>query len=61
MREKALYKPGTADLVSWLTLTVLLADSKNKKKADIKDLIEAGYAILYKNTEDEELVDYVLK
>jgi len=61
MREKALYKPGTADLVSWLTLTVLLADSKNKKKADIKDLIEAGYAILYKNTEDEELVDDVLK
>ncbi len=61
MREKALYKPGTADLVSWLTLTVLLADSKNKKKADIKDLIEAGYAILYKNTEDEELVDNVLK
>ena len=61
MREKALYKPGTADLVSWLTLTVLLADSKNKKKADIKDLIEAGYAILYKNTEDEELVNDVLK
>ncbi|ABN70119.1 ATPase associated with various cellular activities, AAA_5 [Staphylothermus marinus F1] len=60
LREKAIYKPGTADLVSWLTLTALLAESKKKKKASIEDLREAGYAVLYKNTEDEELLNEVL-
>lgn len=60
LREKAVYKPGTADLVSWLTLTALLAGSKNKKKASLDDLREAGYAVLYKNPEDEELINEVL-
>ncbi|ADI32530.1 AAA family ATPase [Staphylothermus hellenicus] len=60
LREKAIYKPGTADLVSWLTLTALLAESKKKKKASMEDLKEAGYAVLYKNPEDEELLNGVL-
>lgn len=61
LRGKANYKPGTADLVSWLTLTVFLADAKGKRKADYEDLKEAGVSVLYKNPEDEELIDELLK
>ncbi len=56
LRRKGVYKPGTADLVSWLTLTAILADSKNKSKADHEDLREAGLATLLKNPEDEDLI-----
>ncbi len=56
LRRKGVYKPGTADLVSWLTLTAILADSKNKSKADQEDLREAGLATLLKNPEDEDLI-----
>ncbi len=61
LREKGIYKPGTADLVSWLTLTALLADSKGKDKADHKDLYEAGLSTLIKNPEDEELVNEIIR
>jgi len=60
LREKGVYKPGTADLVSWLTITALLAESRGKKKADHSDLREAGLATLSKNPEDEGLVNELL-
>ncbi|ADV65474.1 AAA family ATPase [Desulfurococcus mucosus] len=60
LREKAVYKPGVSDTVTWLTLTALLSDIKGKEKADEDDLREAGRAVLYKNPEDEELVDELL-
>jgi MoxR-like ATPase len=61
LRDKAVYKPGTADLVSWLTMTALLASNKNKDKASFEELREAGYAVLLKNTEDEDLINEVLQ
>jgi len=61
LRQKGIYKPGTADLVSWLTLTAILADSKKKEKAEPKDLYEAGLATLFKNPEDEDLAHELLK
>jgi len=61
LRQKGMYKPGTADLVSWLTLTALLADAKGKDRAEYIELCEAGYATLLKNPEDEEIIDELLK
>ncbi len=55
LRKKAVYKPGTADLVSWLTITAILAEQKNRK-ATINELIDAARATLIKNPEDEEVV-----
>ncbi len=55
LRKKAVYKPGTADLVSWLTITAILAEQKNRE-ATINELIEAARATLIKNPEDEEVV-----
>jgi len=61
LRKKAVYKPGSADLVSWLMITALLADTKNKVKADLEDLYEAGMAVLLKNPEDRGLVEELLR
>jgi len=56
LRRKAMYKPGIADVVSWLTLTAILAKTRNKSKAEYDELREAGYAVLIKNPEDGDLV-----
>ncbi len=61
LRRKAVYKPGTADLVSWLTITAMLAKAKNKTKADKHDLLEAGRAVLLKDPEDENIVEELLR
>jgi len=61
LREKAVYKPGVSDTVTWLTLTALLSEVKGKSRADERDLYEAGYSVLYKNPEDEELVNELLR
>jgi len=61
LRSKGVYKPGIADLVSWLTLTAILAETRNKRKADYTELREAGLATLLKNSEDEDLVYELLK
>ncbi|MEM0379792.1 MAG: MoxR family ATPase [Desulfurococcaceae archaeon] len=60
LRQKAVYKPGTAELVSWLTLTAILAESKNKSKAELIELREAGLATLLKNSEDSDLLNELL-
>ncbi|MEM1732642.1 MAG: MoxR family ATPase [Desulfurococcaceae archaeon] len=61
LREKATYKPGIADSVMWFTMTALLAEIKNKSKADEDDLKTAGLSVLIKNIEDEELVKELFK
>jgi len=61
LREKAVYKPGISDTVTWLTLTALLSEVKGKSRADERDLYEAGYSVLYKNPEDEELINELLR
>ncbi|NPA98267.1 MAG: MoxR family ATPase [Crenarchaeota archaeon] len=60
LRRKAIYKPGTADLVSWLTITAILAKTRNKSKADIHDLLDAGRSVLLKDPEDENIVEELL-
>ncbi|MEL9908808.1 MAG: MoxR family ATPase [Desulfurococcus sp.] len=60
LRSKAVYKPGISDTVAWLTLTALLSNIKGKSKASEEELREAGRAVLYKNPEDEELVNEIL-
>jgi len=60
LRRKAIYKPGTADLVSWLTITAILAKTRNKSKADMRDLLDAGRSVLLKDPEDENIVGELL-
>ncbi len=60
LRRKAIYKPGTADLVSWLTITAILAKTRNKSKADMRDLLDAGRSVLLKDPEDENIVRELL-
>ncbi len=60
LRDKAVYKPGTADLVAWLTITAILAESKKLRKATWRELYEAALTTLVKNIEDENLVEELL-
>ncbi len=60
LRDKAVYKPGTADLVSWMTITALLAENKGLGKATWRELYDAALSTLIKNQEDEDLVEEVL-
>ncbi len=60
LRDKAVYKPGPADLVAWLTITSILAENKGLQKATSKELYEAALSTLVKNPEDEELVKEIL-
>jgi MoxR-like ATPase len=57
LRRNAIYKPGTADLVSWLTITSILASEKKLEKATEKELWEAARVTLLKNDGDEAVLD----
>jgi MoxR-like ATPase len=57
LRKNAIYKPGTADLVSWLTITSILASEKKLEKATEKELWEAARVTLLKNDGDEAVLD----
>lgn len=60
LRDKAVYKPGPADLVAWLTITSILAENKGLRRATSRELYEAALSTLVKNPEDEELVKETL-
>ncbi|WP_440060061.1 AAA family ATPase [Thermogladius sp. 4427co] len=61
LRQKAVYKPGISDSVTWMTLASLLADIRGKERASLEELADAGRVVLYKNPEDEELVNELLQ
>ncbi len=55
LRTRANYKPGTADLVSWLTITAILAQQRGRK-ATWQELEDAALATLVKTPEDGEII-----
>ncbi len=61
LRKKALYKPGTSDTVSWLALSIKIAKSRESNRVGARDLVEAGEAVLVKNSEDEEVVREIVE
>ncbi len=56
LRKHAIYKPGPSDTVSWLTLALKIAHTKDASKVTSEDLLVSGEAVLIKNIEDEEIV-----
>jgi MoxR-like ATPase len=61
LREKANYKPGISDTVTWLTMAALLAEARSRERVGGEELRQAGLSVLLKNPEDEELVNEVLR
>ncbi|MEM4624744.1 MAG: MoxR family ATPase [Thermosphaera sp.] len=61
LRDKANYKPGISDTVTWLTMAALLAEARGKSRVGDEELKQAGFSTLYKNPEDEDLINEVLR
>jgi len=60
LREKATHKPGPADTVTWAQIAVELANLREKAKVTSEEMYDAGFSVLLKRIEDEDVVEDVL-
>ncbi len=60
LRERATHKPGPADTVAWAQIAVELANLREKAKVTSKEMYDAGFSVLLKRIEDEDVVEDVL-
>jgi len=60
LRERATHKPGPADTVAWAQIAVELANLREKEKVTAEEMYDAGFSVLLKRIEDEDIVEDVL-